>query len=394
MFLKHKLIILIIGLFILIAAFFMQANAIFQESEYNRTQNEIIIFAQTLSPYYINGDSDVVNTMISNFGYKALNKIPKDAKIINEKFGDIISYKVFSYESSIGLSIIFLDDSITFSKKIDYHLWNEYRIIFLISQLIIVLLISFFLFHQIFTPLKKLQIAVNQINNGIYAKMIKVDQEDEIGFLVNNFNKMNGRISRLIKSRELITRNIAHELKTPLTKIKLSLSLKEGDELKNDLNKYVDSLNRISQNMLEYERIQDSKFILKVEEHSSESILFDAIKDFEFYNIKINIIENKKIKCDLNLLSTAIKNLVENAIKYSNDSSLEISLSEKGIAFCNNGDKLKNDISYYFEPFYRDNINESGYGLGLSIVKEILMLHKMEIEYSYINKKHIFFIKF
>lgn len=394
MFLKHKLIVLIIGLLILISAFFIQSNAMFKKSEYSRMQNEIIIFAQTISPYYVNGEIDVVKKMISSFGYTLIKSIPDGSNILYEKFGDILGFIVFSYKSYIGLSIIFLDDSITFSKSIDYYLWNEYRIVLLIFQLIIILLILFFIFNQIFSPLIKLQNAVNQIKNGIYARMIHVEQEDEIGFLINNFNEMNEKISRLIKARELITRNIAHELKTPLAKIKLSLNLKEGKELKNDLNKYVDEINKISQNMFEYERIQDDKFVLKTKEYFSESVLFEAIKDLETYNININIIENVKIKCDLNLLSIAIKNLVENAIKYSDNNSLDISLSEKGMAFCNSGKKLKNDISYYFEPFYREDITKSGYGLGLSIVKEIVYLNNMKIEYKYSNGNHIFFIRF
>ena len=71
-----------------------------------------------------------------------------------------------------------------------------------------------------------------------------------------------------------------------------------------------------------------------------------------------------------------------------------IELSEKGIMFCNKGKPLQNDISYYFEPFYRGEITKSGYGLGLSIVNEIVKLHKMKIEYSYISDTHIFYIRF
>lgn len=392
--LKHKFIILIFILFFVTIAFFIQTNKMIQDSENKRLQNEMIVFAQILIPYYLSGNLDTVYKMGSGFGYTQVEKTPKNAKVLYESFNDILYFKIFTYDSFMGFSIIFLEDAINFVKLIDNNIWNNYKILILLFQLGIIALLSFFLFHQVLRPLNKLRYAINELKGGIYAKMLKINQNDEIGRLMQTFNEMNEKISRLIKARELITRNIAHELKTPLAKIKLSLSLKEGDELKSDLKRYINSLDRISQNMLEYERIQEGGFKINFDEFLSESVLFEALKDLEGEKIVLNIIKNIKIKGDLHLLSIAIKNLIENAIKYSDDGVVNIELSEQGIMFCNNGKPLENDISYYFEPFYRGDITKSGYGLGLSIVGEIIELHKMNIEYRYNSGKHIFYIRF
>ncbi|RAX53873.1 hypothetical protein CCY99_05690 [Helicobacter sp. 16-1353] len=392
--LKYKFIILIFILFFVTIAFFIQTNKMMQDSETKRLQNEMIVFAQILIPYYLSGNLDAVYKIGNGFGYTQMEKIPKNTQILYESFNDILYFKIFTYDSFIGFSITFLEDTINFVKIIDNNAWNNYKILILLFQLSIIMLLSFFLFHQVLRPLNRLRYAINELKGGIYAKMLKINQNDEISRLMQTFNEMNEKISRLIKARELITRNIAHELKTPLAKIKLSLSLKDGDELKNDLKRYINSLDRISQNMLEYERIQEGGFKLHFDEFLSESILFEALKDIENQKIKLNIIKSIKIKGDMHLLSIAIKNLIENAIKYGDDGIVNIELSENGIMFRNKGKPLENDISYYFEPFYRGDITKSGYGLGLSIVSEIIELHKMSIEYCYNNEEHIFYIRF
>lgn len=392
--LKHKFIILIFTLFVITIAFFMQTDRIIQDSENNRLKSEMIVFAQAIMSYYLNGNLDAVYRMGNSFGYTQVENVPKNAVTLYESFNDILYFKIFSYDSFMGFSIVFLEDTISFVKLISRNAWDDYKILILLFQLSIISLLAFFLFHQVLRPLSKLRFAIDELKAGIYARMIKISQKDEIGRLMVAFNEMNERISHLIKARELITRNIAHELKTPLAKIKLSLSLKEGEELKKDLKRYIDSLDRISQNMLEYERIQDGNFTLNFSEFMSESILFEALRDLENQKIVLSIIKSIKINGDLRLLGVAVKNLIENAIKYSDDGVVDIELNEKGIMFCNKGSPLQNDISYYFEPFYRGEITKSGYGLGLSIVNEILKLHKMKIEYSYTNGTHVFYIIF
>ncbi len=394
MHIKYKFAILVFILFVATIGFFIQTDKTIQESETNRLQSEIVIFAQTLIPYYLNGNLDVVYKLSENFHYQEIEQVPKNAEILYESFNGMLHFKIFTYDSFIGFTIAFLDDSINFVTLKDNNAWNNYKILILLFQLGIIALLAFFLFHQVLHPINKLRNAIDELKSGIYRKMLTIKQNDEIGLLMQTFNEMNEKISRMIKARELITRNIAHEIKTPLAKIKLALSLKEGIELKKDLERYVDSLHRISQNMLEYERIQESDFKPQQDEFLSESVLFEALKDIEENKISLNIIKSIKIKGDFHLLTIAIKNLIENAIKYSDDGVVNIELSEMGIVFCNSGKKLEHNISYYFEPFYRGDISKSGYGLGLSIVNEIVALHKMHIEYQYSDGKHIFYLRF
>ncbi len=382
-------------LFVANVIFSIRTSSAIHESEEKRLQNEIIVLVQTITPYYLNGNLGVAYKIGENFGYNRIATAPKNAEILYSESNGILNFKIFSYDNFVGFSVAFLDDNgINLVRQKDLNAWDKYKVFMLLFQSALIMMILFFFFYQVLRPLNVLKDSIDELKRGIFAKKLRVDSKDEIGALFRAFNEMNEKISRMIKARELITRNIAHELRTPLAKIQLSLELKVGEELKQDLKKYLNSLNHISQNMLDFERIQEEGFELKNDEFLSESAVFEALRDLSDKPICLNIIKSVKIKGDLHLFAVAIKNLIENAIKYSDNGEVNIELGENGILISNKGAPLANDISYYFEPFYRGDITKSGYGLGLSIVKEIISLHKMEINYRYDCGAHIFYIKF
>ena len=395
MHLRYKFLLLALILFVANVIFSIRTNSVLRESENKRLQNEIVVLVQTITPYYLNGNLSVVYRIGENFGYSRVNALPKNAQTLYSESNGILGIKIFSYDNFIGFSVAFLDDNgINLVRPKDENAWNRYKVFMLLFQSTLIMMILFFFFYQVLRPLNVLKDSIDEVKRGIFDKKLRIDSKDEMGALFKAFNEMNEKISKMVKARELITRNIAHELRTPLAKIQLSLEIKEGDELKSDLKKYINSLNHISQNMLDFERIQEENFELKNDEFLSESAVFEALRDLNDKPICLNIIKSVKIKGDLHLFAVAIKNLIENAIKYGENGEVNIELNEEGILLSNKGAPLANDISYYFEPFYRGDITKQGYGLGLSIVKEIISLHKMDINYRYDCGMHIFYIRF
>lgn len=393
--LRYKFLLLALILFLANILFVSRTSMVIHDSENKRLQNEIAILVQTITPYYLSGNLNAVYRIGENFGYTRASAIPKNVKIIYNESNGILNFTIFSYDNFIGFSVAFLDDSgINLIRQKDTSAWDRYKSFVLLFESALILLILFFFFYQVLRPLNALKDSINELKHGIFAKKLRIDSKDEIGALFKAFNEMNEKISKMLKARELITRNIAHELRTPLAKIQLSLEIKEGEELKSDLKKYINSLTHISQNMLDFERIQEENFELKNDEFLSESAVFEALRDLENKPICLNVIKSIKIKGDLHLFAVAIKNLIENAIKYGDNGEVNIELNEEGILISNKGAPLANDIAYYFEPFYRGDITKQGYGLGLSIVKEIISLHKMEINYRYDCGTHFFYIKF
>ena len=90
-----------------------------------------------------------------------------------------------------------------------------------------------------------------------------------------------------------------------------------------------------------------------------------------------------KVHADFNLFSTAIKNMIDNAMKYSTDQHVTITTQGSEIWFKSRGERLKHPLSYYVQPFTKDENSRDSFGLGLYLVDGILHAHDMVLAYEY-----------
>ena len=93
---------------------------------------------------------------------------------------------------------------------------------------------------------------------------------------------------------------------------------------------------------------------------------------------------------NLDYLSIALKNLIDNALKYAISFPIIIKVDKNQISILNSGEKLSKEFEYYLKPFTQELIQRDGFGLGLSIVKKILDKHNFQLIYSYKNGFNIF----
>ena len=100
------------------------------------------------------------------------------------------------------------------------------------------------------------------------------------------------------------------------------------------------------------------------------------------------------INVEPKLFFVAIKNMIDNGIKYSTDHKVSILANSSGIEFQTLGEPLKNELSYYTKPFTKDGNQKNSFGLGLYIVENILKAHNFVLEYTHENGKNIFKINF
>lgn len=112
-------------------------------------------------------------------------------------------------------------------------------------------------------------------------------------------------------------------------------------------------------------------------------------------NIKCEYSLSSLVLCDYKLFVMLMKNLIDNALKYSIDKKVIIKEKENSLLFISSGEKLQKPLKEYFKAFHNDTQNKNhGMGLGLYIVKTISDMHHFNFTYSYINYQNIFTIEY
>ena len=308
----------------------------------------------------------------------------------NSTFGEI---SILKYKSSniYILKIKYLDEQYIF-KALDEENLSDKTILNLLVFLDIFALLMMFLFViKLLSPLKNITKDIKTFANGNLSTRIDIKSNDEIGTLANSFNKMATSLENSIKTREELLRDIGHELRTPIAKGKFVIEKIDDSSQKELLKKIFNDLERLTNELIELEKLNISKLNLTI--FSAETLVLESLGKLYLEDeskIEIEIFEDFKIEADLDYLSIALKNLIDNSLKYATAFPIMIKVSKHKISILNNGEKLSKDLNYYLKPFTQELIQRDGFGLGLSIVKKILDKHNFQLIYSYKNGFNIF----
>lgn len=391
--LRFKFFILFGLIFISISILWHQNNTLVRSQQDQRLNHSIALFLNSVIANFTIRGTLSTHKLIEQFGYTIIQKIPPNSIILsNYKSGDL-NIVIFRTHSNQGFMLKYQNHRIIAKKFLETINWDKPNSKILLIFLIIIIIILAIIVATIIIPIENLNIAIKNFMAG-KEFLIQTNRKDEIGDLINVFNKSATQIQAMMKSRELILRNIGHELRTPIAKIKLIIAIIEKNENINKISMYADQLQHISENMLEFERINSRNLRIDKKQFESETLLFEALNKFqdEEKYIQLDIKNSAKVKGDFRLLTVVISNLIHNSLKYSTDKYTYIALNNNIIEVKNKGYKLSKNFEYYLRPFYRDSTHQSlsGYGLGLSIVKAILDIHNMELIYDYHNGYHIF----
>lgn len=204
------------------------------------------------------------------------------------------------------------------------------------------------------------------------------------------------KINKLTLSRSFFLRNVMHELKTPITKGKLISDTFDNSRKKEILQKAFYRLEYLLNEFARVEELSSGNVILKRNDFIVEELLNHAMDILLLDNSKVDIIfKDKIINVDFELFSIALKNLIDNSIKYNTSEKAKIIVSNESITIQNKGEKLKRNIYEYFKTFNREYESvDKGLGLGLYITNSIVNIHGFKLHYMYKNNYHIFKIVF
>lgn len=295
-------------------------------------------------------------------------------------------------------TIILMGTSIAHSNEIIKTLNTFYLYILCFSLLLIILLV-WILSKIITTPLKELSDVAQDISH-LKFKRTKVKTNDEIGELADSINIMSDTLHEA--HQDLTDRNehlkrfmgdVTHELKTPIALVKAySMGIKDGLDdgtYVDTIIKQTDQISNLIEELLQFSKLE--RDVLQKEEFPIEPLVRSIIDkhkiELESKEIQLQTnsnIKNQVIYADLNKMGMVFQNLISNAIKYTTNQNIIITLEErnKSVYFqIKNGINVEQikDVDKIWEPFYvldsSRSKEKSGTGLGLAIVKSILERH-------------------
>jgi two-component system, OmpR family, osmolarity sensor histidine kinase EnvZ len=306
----------------------------------------------------------------------------------NESWFDTTSYKELidlriKYESGY-FKFLIPRDRVTSSSARIFALWIT------VPALIMVFISLIFLKNQT-RPITNLARVAEKFGKGEEIEEFKPSGASEIRQAGLEFDKMRKRILRHLNQRSEMLSGISHDLRTPLTRMKLQIAFIKDNEIANKLS---DDINEMEKMLNEYLQFTSSSYLEKSEEFNLSELINEIIIKYNNKNITSILQPKIYINGRKNLIKRCINNLVDNAIKYGDKINIELSKNNNSlfIKIEDNGPGIpQEEYKNVFKPFYKIDRGradaKSSVGLGLSIASDIIKSHggNVKLEKSSMN---------
>jgi two-component system OmpR family sensor kinase len=306
-------------------------------------------------------------------------------------------FKSFNQRTELRASMI------EFKKTIYFHLqtqnagilikdeqlrpYSYLNLLYAYSTTFMIISFSFILVLQKLRPLIRLRTKIALFGSGNMRVSFKTTSCDEIGLVSNEIETAKVKINTVLESRTLFLRNIMHELKTPIAKGTIASQMLDTQKQR---DRFSGIFKRLESLVMEFAMIEEITSIDDKREFSIYRLIdiIDGAIDLAMVEegaVSVNVPCDAKIYANYRLYTTAIKNLIDNAMKYSDNEHINIVMLNGELCFENSGERLKNSLKYYIEPFTKENPSKNSFGLGLYLVDSILKAHDEVLAYEYEN---------
>lgn len=312
--------------------------------------------------------------MLSEKGLYTKNTISKlHATMIEHK--DNIYFKI---QTPTGATLI-RDEELK-----PYKSWS---VLYVYSTIFAIITISFILILQKLKPLILLRRKAALFGKGNLNVSFKTKSSDEIGLVSNNLELAREKIQNLLESRTLFLRNIMHELKTPIAKGTIATQMLDTQKQR---DRFTSIFSRLESLVTEFAMIEEVTSIDAKDDFKEYRLvdIIDGAIDMAMVDrscVSVVIGGDVKITANYRLYTTAIKNMIDNAMKYSPDAHIGILMIHGELCFESRGDCLAHPLQYYIEPFTKDNPSKNSFGLGLYLVDSILKAHDQVLAHEYVS---------
>ncbi|OFX25943.1 MAG: hypothetical protein A2V77_08140, partial [Anaeromyxobacter sp. RBG_16_69_14] len=265
---------------------------------------------------------------------------------------------------------------------------HERLALVLLGALVAIVVVAHQILRRMLQPLKLLRDGVSRLGEGDLEVAVPRRARDELGLLTDAFNRMVERVREMVRSRDQLLLDVSHELRSPLTRIKVALALSPDDAQRPRIEGYVADLEAMIADLLEQERLRAGRG-LRLGRHDLVAVARAAVDASAHRPPGVclgSLPDEAWLQFDQDRIRTVLDNLIENAIKYAlphsrpvmvsvvaRGSTVEIRVEDDGPGI------PEQDLRSLFEPFFRVDRSRSrktgGYGLGLSLCKRIMEAH-------------------
>lgn len=247
------------------------------------------------------------------------------------------------------------------------------------------------------SPVRRLTGVVEEFGRGNLATRMEMSRRDEIGELARSFDDMADRIETLVTSERRLLQDISHELRSPLTRLKLAVRLsRTAPDISVALDRVDREANRITSlvsEIIEMTRLEGDPATRKMEPVNLQKVIDETVDDcrieaqlFRACTIRVEGSLSEEVSGDPELLRRAFENVLRNAIRYSPENSkIDVRLAENSVGaeieVRDYGPGVPGELlQQIFDPFFRvgqaRDEESGGIGLGLSIAKRSVRLHR------------------
>ena len=254
-----------------------------------------------------------------------------------------------------------------------------------LPSIILILIAILFLRNQT-RPIVKLSKAAERFGRGERVDDLRPSGASEIRKATLEFDKMMKRINKHLNQRSEMLSGISHDLRTPLTRLKLQLAMTDKKDTAKKMASDIDEMEKMLNDYLQYAKSQTEEDYVEI---NINDLINDILQNFDKSNYEFLPSDNLLINARKNLIRRSISNVIENGLSYGKKVFIQAKKSVGSVIIIIEDDGpgiSKKEYDNVFKPFYRvdksRSLNRSGVGLGLSIAQDIVKSHGGNISLS------------
>ena len=264
--------------------------------------------------------------------------------------------------------------------------YSYVNILYVYTTVFTVISLSFVLVLQKLRPLIRLRKKIARYGQGDMDVSFKTRNIDEIGSIANELENAKNKINTILESRTLFLRNLMHELKTPIAKGTIATQMLDSQKQRERFSSIFKRLETLVEEFALIEEVTSVGDRAEFKEYRLVDVIDGAIDMamVERSSVDVRLSGDVKVRVNYHLYTTAIKNMIDNGIKYADDHKVIVRINENGeLCFESKGECLKHPLQYYIEPFTKENPSKNSFGLGLYLVDSILKAHGQVLAHEY-----------